>query len=61
MCNWMGVVLFLELGLSGRGLGLENKDDKFSFRHVKFEETAGHLKGSFPAGNWIPGSIAPKS
>jgi len=57
----MGVVLFLELGLSGRGLGLENKDDEFSFRYVEFEETACHLKGSFPVSNWIPGSVAPKS
>lgn len=58
--NWMGVVLFLELGLTRRGLGLENKDE-FSCRHAEFEEIGCHLKGSFLVGKWIPGSVALKS
>lgn len=59
--NWMGAVLFLKLGLIRRGLGLENQNDEFSFRHVEIEDTARHLKGRFPVGNWIPVFIAPKS
>lgn len=39
--------MILELGLSRRMVGLENKDDDFSFRHVEFEEIGCQIKGSF--------------
>ena len=61
MCNWMGVGMIVELGLSRRVVGLENKDDEFSFRHVESEEIGCLLKGSFLTGNWIPGSLNLKS
>lgn len=47
----MGVVLVPELGLTRRQPGLGNRDDEFRFRHAKFEDTARHLKGSFPGGD----------
>lgn len=49
--NWTGVVLFPELGLTGRQPGLGNRDNEFSFRHAEFEDTARHLKGRFPGGD----------
>lgn len=61
MCTRMGVGMTLELGLTRRELGLENKDDEFRFRHVESEEIGCHLKGSFPVGNWLPRSVALRS
>lgn len=57
----MGVVLLPKLGLTRGGLGFEDKDVEFHFRHVKFEVVGWHLKGGFLVGDWVCGSVAQKS
>lgn len=49
--NRMAVVLYPDLGLTRRQPSSGNQDEEFSFRHVAFEDTARHLKGSYPGGN----------
>lgn len=42
------------------GLGFEDKDVEFPFRHVEFELIGCQLKGGFLVGHWIRGSVAHK-